>query len=219
MWVLTNDCSPHQCSALWTPGTRGSSSSLQVPKALVHHHKYQLCLLHSILASSWENDYELPPTRSDISYIKLLKISLASTNVVIICWSPLTSFYLSSCWCKCRRSGVMVWIFEYHTQTWKLSLQFIETCYSDRLELEVGGLEVLLGVASMHGKVLLGVASMHRKVLVGKGPIRGGFHSRKGPIRGGFHAWKGPIRGGLYISPVSEAGGDEDQALLARTAR
>ena len=105
-------------------------------------------------------------------------------------------------------------------------MQFIETCYSDRLELEVGGLEVLLGVASMHGKVLLGVASMHgkvllgvasmhRKVLVGKGPIRGGFHSRKGPIRGGFHAWKGPIRGGLYISPVSEAGGDEDQALLS----
>ena len=52
-------------------------------------------------------------------------------------------------------------------------MQFIETCYSDRLELEVGGLEVLLGVASMHGKVLLGVASMHRKVLLGVASMHG----------------------------------------------
>ena len=56
-----------------------------------------LSLPQSVPASSWENDYELPQRRLDISYIKLwniLGLHKCGSNLLV------TSFYLSSCWCK-----------------------------------------------------------------------------------------------------------------------
>ena len=60
-----------------------------------------LCLLQSLPASSWKNNYELPPRRLDISFISYIKLlnTPGLHKCGIICWSP------ASCWCKCRGSG------------------------------------------------------------------------------------------------------------------